>query len=116
MIQKTAVVWLPVSDMKTSLSFYKDQLGLKELQAESDWSMLDAGGLNVGLNASESPSGDGGAVLAFEPEGGLEDAVQKLRDGGVDVPGEITEHPWGRIATFKDPDGNDLQFYESPSD
>jgi predicted enzyme related to lactoylglutathione lyase len=23
----------------------------------------------------------------------------------------ISEHPWGRIVTFKDPDGNDLQLY-----
>ncbi len=116
MIHGTAAVWLPVSDMEKALTFYRDRLGLKELQSESDWSMLDANGLRLGLNANESPRGDGGAVIAFQPRGGLDEAVQELRSGGVEVPGEISEHPWGRIATFKDPDGNDLQLYEPPSD
>jgi hypothetical protein len=28
---------------------------------------------------------------------------------------EISEHDWGRVATFKDSGGNDLQLYEPPS-
>ena len=28
---------------------------------------------------------------------------------------EISEHDWGRVATFKDSEGNDLQLYEPPS-
>jgi predicted enzyme related to lactoylglutathione lyase len=115
MIAGTAVVWLPVSDIDRSLSFYRDQLRLNEIQQQGDWAQLAANGLHIGLNARESPNGDGGAVIAFQPEDGLESAVQKLRDGGVDVPGDISEHAWGRVATFKDPDGNDLQLYEPPA-
>ena len=115
MVAGTSVVWLPVSDIDRSITFYRDQLGLNELQHEGDWAQLDANGLHLGLNARESPSGHGGAVIAFQPENGLESAFQKLRDGGVDVPGDISEHSWGRVATFKDPDGNDLQLYEPPA-
>ena len=115
MVAGTSVVWLPVSDIDRSITFYRDQLGLDELQREGNWAQLDANGLHLGLNARESPTGSGGAVIAFQPEDGLETAVQRLRDGGVDVPGDISDHPWGRVATFKDPDGNDLQFYEPPA-
>jgi predicted enzyme related to lactoylglutathione lyase len=115
MVAGTSVVWLPVSDIDRSITFYRDQLGLNELQHEGDWAQLDANGLHIGLNARESPNGHGGAVTAFQPENGLESAVHKLRDGGVDIPGDISEHPWGRVATFKDPDGNDLQLYEPPA-
>jgi len=58
---------------------------------------------------------DGGALIAFQPDGDLEDEVQRLKDAGVEFPDEISEHPWGRIVPFKDPDGNDLQLYTPPS-
>ncbi len=115
MIHGTAVVWLPVADMKRSLSFYRDQLSLEEVRSEGDWAELDANGLHIGLNASEHPDSRGGAVIAFQPQGGLDATVEQLRASGVEIAGEISEHPGGRIATFKDPDGNDLQLYEPPA-
>ncbi len=114
MIHGTAVVWLPISDMQRSLSFYRDKLSLAEVHSGDDWAELDANGLHIGLNATEQTKGDGGAVIAFQPQGGLDATVEQLRADGVEIAGEISEHPWGRIATLKDPDGNDLQLYESP--
>ncbi len=115
LVQGTAVVWLPVTDIDRSLGFYRDTLGLTEKQSDGDWAQLDANGVGIGLNAGERPSGDGGAVIAFQPEGGLEAAVEELRDAGVEIAGDVTEHPWGRVATVKDPDGNDVQLYEPPA-
>lgn len=115
MIHGTSVVWLPVSDMQRALSFYRDRLGLEALREEDEWAELDANGLRIGLNAREEPRGSGGAILAFQPQDGLDSAVQELRSGGVEIAGDVSEHPWGRVATFKDPDGNDLQLYEPPS-
>ncbi len=115
MVHGTAVVWLPVADMDRALSFYRDQLGLRELHNEGEWAELDANGLRIGLNAREQPGGGGGAVLAFQPQGGIDEAVDQLRAAGVDFPGDISDHAWGRVATFKDPDHNDLQLYEPPA-
>lgn len=116
MVHGTAVVWLPVTDVRRSLAFYRDQLSLKEVHCEDDWAELDANGLRLGLNASEQPDGVGGAVVAFQPQGNLDATVEQLRSDGVEIADEISVHPWGRIATFKDPDGNDLQLYEPPAD
>src|SRR3954469_15319083 len=115
MANAIATVWLPVTDMDRAVGFYGDTLGLAVEQHDDDWSMLKAGDVRIGLNGRESPSGDGGAVVAFRAEQEIQAAVDGLADKGVDVPGGVTEHPWGRVATFKDPDGNDLQFYEPPS-
>jgi predicted enzyme related to lactoylglutathione lyase len=109
-----AVVWLAVSDLERACAFYRDSLGLRVEQQAEQWAQLEIDGLRVGLNASEHPRGEGGAVIAFRPREGLEEAVEQLRAEGVEIAGEPTEHPWGRIATFKDPDGNDLQLYEPP--
>ena len=38
-----------------------------------------------------------------------------LKEKGVEFSDDISEHPWGKIVPFKDPDGNDLQLYEAPN-
>ena len=48
-------------------------------------------------------------------EGSLEEAVEELKSRGVEFPTEISEHDWGRVATFTDSEGNDLRLYEPPS-
>ena len=53
--------------------------------------------------------------MTFQPEGGLEETVDDLKGQGVEVPAGISEHPWGRVATFKDSEGNDIQLYEPPA-
>jgi predicted enzyme related to lactoylglutathione lyase len=102
--------------MARALEFYEDKLELEVRERDDDWSALDANGVMLGLNGSpgETPHGDGGALIAFQPEGELEDEVERLRARGVEFPDEISEHPWGRIVPFKDPDGNDLQLYAPP--
>jgi predicted enzyme related to lactoylglutathione lyase len=116
MIHGTAVVWLPVTDMQRAVSFYRDTLNLEEVRDGDGWAELDANGLHIGLNATESADGDGGAVIAFQPQSGLDETVEQLRSDGVEIAGEISEHSWGRVATFKDPDGNDLQLYAPPGE
>ena len=41
--------------------------------------------------------------------------MAELQGKGVEFAGGISDHPWGRIAPFKDSEGNDLQFYVPPS-
>ncbi|MGL3200378.1 MULTISPECIES: VOC family protein [Curtobacterium] len=116
MASGVAAVWVPVSDMQRAIGFYRDALGLTVTSESDDWSEIDAGGLRLGLNAREpaSPSSGGGAVITFQPDGSLEDEVDDLRSKRVEVPGDISEHPWGRIVPFTDSEGNDLQLYAPP--
>jgi predicted enzyme related to lactoylglutathione lyase len=116
MVHGVSAVWLPVQDMERAVRFYRDTLGLELQRQEDDWAELDANGVQIGLNAkdSETPGPEGGAVVAFQPEDDLEEAVARLRDQGVDFAGDVSEHPWGRIAALHDPDGNSLQLYEPP--
>ena len=45
-----------------------------------------------------------GAVLTFQHEGGsLEEAVEELKGRGVEFSAEISDHEWGRVATFNGP-------------
>lgn len=114
MIQKISAIWLPVSDMQQAVAFYRDTLGLDVVEHDGDWSAVTAGDQLIGLNASESPAGDGGAVIAFGVDD-IETTIEQLKSQGVEFSGDLSEHPWGRVAPFKDPDGNDLQIYAPPA-
>jgi predicted enzyme related to lactoylglutathione lyase len=118
MAKAVAAVWVPVDDMDRALGFYGDTLNLTVTKRTDDWSEVDAGGLTIGLNAREGTAthADGGAVITFTPEGGIDGEVERLTAAGVNFTGGISDHPWGRIAPFKDTEGNDLQFYAPPKD
>jgi predicted enzyme related to lactoylglutathione lyase len=115
MIKGVSAVWLPVGDMGRAVKFYGETLGLDVTEHDSDWSEVEVDGLKIGLNAREEPSGDGGALIALRPDGSLEDEVERLKGEGVEFADGISEHPWGRIVPFRDPDGNDLQLYSPPA-
>jgi len=116
MLEGVAVVWMPVEDIERAKSFYGNTLGLRITNEDGEWAEVDANGLTIGLNGRE-PSGagvEGGPVVTFQPEAGLEETVDGLKGQGVEVPAGISEHPWGSVATFKDSEGNDIQLYEPP--
>src|ERR1044072_4686222 len=115
MIKGVAAVWLPVTDMARAVSFYGETLGLDVTEHDRDWREIDANGVKIGLNQGESPAGDGGALIAFQPDGDLDAEVERLQSAGVEFSDGISDPPWGRIVPFKAPDGNDLQLYTPPS-
>ena len=117
MLIGVANVWVPVQDVERALDFYQNTLGFEFVKRDGPWAEVDASGLNIGLNGRE-PDGaqaGGGPVITFQPEGGLDAAVEDLGGRGVDFPAGISEHDWGRVATFRDTEGNDLQLYEPPA-
>jgi predicted enzyme related to lactoylglutathione lyase len=116
MIKGVANIWVPVQDIERALAFYQNTLGFSLIKRDGSWAEVDASGLNIGLNGRE-PEGaqsSGGPVITFLPEAGLDTVVEDLKGKGVEFPAGISEHDWGRVATFKDSEGNDLQLYEPP--
>jgi predicted enzyme related to lactoylglutathione lyase len=118
MLEGVAVVWMPVKDIERAKGFYGNTLQLEITNEDGDWAEVDANGLTIGLNGRESSGAgvDGGPVVTFQPEAGLETTLDNLKDQDVEVPAGISEHPWGRVATFKDSEGNNVQLYEPPRD
>ncbi len=116
MLKGVANIWMPVQDIERAVDFYENTLGLPVVKRDGPWAEVDANGVRVGLNGRE-PGGtetEGGPVLTFQSEGNLEETVDELKGRGVVFPAEISEHDWGRLATFQDTEGNDLQLYEPP--
>lgn len=118
MASGVATVWMPVEDMSRAVQFYGQTLGLSLTSESDEWSELDANGVMIGLNAREDTHGEGsgGAMLTLQPDGSLYDEVVRLTEAGVQFSGDVSQHPWGRIASFKDSEGNDLQLFEPPAE
>ncbi len=116
MVDGIASVWVPVVDVDRAIDFYGTTLGLDVEKHDGDWAEVDANGLMIGLNENEDEGAGvgGGPVIAFQPSEGIEAAVNDLRSKGLEIAADISDHPWGRIATFKDSEGNDLQLYAPP--
>jgi predicted enzyme related to lactoylglutathione lyase len=116
MLKGVANVWMPVEDIERAVDFYENVLGFPVVKKDGQWAEVDANGVRVGLNGRE-PKGaraEGGPVVTFQPEGSLEEAVEDLKGRGVEFAAEISEHDWGRLTTFRDTEGNNLQLYEPP--
>jgi catechol 2,3-dioxygenase-like lactoylglutathione lyase family enzyme len=99
-----------------SLAFYRDQLGLPVVFADSamGWAQFDVGSANLGLERSDPSDPEAAALVGRFVGVSLEvddiDAVYaELTGKGVIFLGEPEAQPWGGVlAHFKDPDQNVL--------
>jgi catechol 2,3-dioxygenase-like lactoylglutathione lyase family enzyme len=107
------VVSVPVSDQDRSLEFYVGVLGL-ELLSDSPmgpmrWVQLAPHGSGSSLTlVTWFPTMPAGSLkgLVLETDQ-LDEDVEAIRAKGVTVEG-VQDAPWGRVATFDDPDGNGI--------
>lgn len=112
-------VSITVGEVKRSIAFYRDVLGLTHLFTAGLLAFFDADGTRIMLDALPEAKGQGTSVLYFTvPD--IHAACDALVAEGVpltDAPHMIFRHPdtgieeW--MAFFADPDGNTLAFMSS---
>lgn len=115
-LKQLCMFWFYVSDLKASIEFYKDQVGLKlhYMDDEAGWAFFATGaeGVELGLTRwlpGEAVPRGGGACPAFEVIDILS-AREALESRGVVFEGEIVgQEGLRRHCTFHDPDGNPIQ-------
>ena len=116
MIQKIAYFWVPITDMDRAVEFYHQLLGLKLLFKRQDWSEFDIDGQRLALSKKdfipehiELPVP--GISLLAQP---IEQVIATLKQKGVQFTEELEVYPYGKLSSFRDPDGNILGLYEPP--
>lgn len=108
---------LECSDIDTSIAWYRDLLAFELLFKVEDigWCELQTGvtGVTVGLSQVEAPEVKGGATLTFGVKD-IDAARKALEQRDVRFDGDTVTIPdMVRLATFYDPDGNKLMFFQS---
>ena len=111
MIREIDNISIVVNDLKSAVEWYKDVLGLRHKFTEESiqWAELDSGGRSsLALKTKGNPS------VCFVVTD-LEKEMKRLRGKGVSFDG-VFELPGGvgRVTSFEDPWGNEINFYEPP--
>jgi lactoylglutathione lyase len=113
---------LSTPDLQRALGFYRDLLDATVTYrfpptGDPVFVSLDIGSshLGIGHNPTTAAGGDGQRVALWVYATSCDEAVQRLRAGGVTVLAEPADQPWGeRVATVQDPDGNTVLIGQRP--
>ena len=109
---------IAVSDMALAKEFYEGKLGLSTVRVQADGSQIYASGGDASLHVYPSPAhaGRSTATLATWYVDDVERVVDELSANGVtfehyagvttDEKGILPRAGGGKVAWFKDPDGN----------
>jgi predicted enzyme related to lactoylglutathione lyase len=120
MLKKVVYVTLLVSDQDKALEFYTDVVGLEK---RGDYPTPDGPRfLTVGVKGQDfelvlwpgTPArGEAGSMVYTIEVEEIRTAFETLKSRGVKFePPEVLKFPWGYVARFRDPDGNQLQVRE----
>ncbi|HET7324460.1 MAG TPA: VOC family protein [Halococcus sp.] len=106
-------VFQTVTDFPTSVSFYRDTLGLEveTLDEESGWAefALPPTTLGIGKENPQIPTtpGEGGTVIAMAVDD-VESATEELQDEGVTILMESVETGVCHMSMITDPDDHPI--------
>lgn len=115
------VVSLPITDRRTSHTFYAEVLQLEEFGAPADDGVPEPlqFALNDGLHLMLVPRGGFGWVIGdrdaaarghvetvLSLTGDVDALIARARAAGAEVVAEPAQQPWGYTGTFADPDGH----------
>ena len=115
MIKTVWCVTFCVSDLDRASRFYEETLGLEKKYQYSSYVGFECGGVEIGLipkpSEEQKVSQLSASVELLVDD--IEKSCKELREKGVRFVEELHEEPWGgRLATFTDPDGNNLQMVQ----
>ena len=115
MIKTVWCVTFYVSDLDRASRFYEETLGLEKKYEYSSYVGFECGGVEIGLipkpSEEQKVSQLSASVELLVDD--IEKSCKELREKGVRFVEELHEEPWGgRLATFTDPDGNNLQMVQ----
>lgn len=119
MFEKIAFIHYPTQNLERAIKFYSDVLGFKLLVQNEEWVEFEVGPQRLALRlidpwtVNTEPQNTSGAMIWLEARP-IEKFIAILEDNNIIFINKLETFPYGKTATFKDPDGNPIGLYESP--
>ena len=115
-INRLDFIWLEVDNIRTSIEFYRDRLGLpvdeRELESTPPIATVRAGGLKIILAEEYRPMiTRGRGVHLFLNVEDVDEFYYDLKSRGLKLEPPVDEGWGGRYITVKDPDGYRYFFF-----
>src|SRR5262249_1490762 len=109
-------IWLEVDNVRRSIEFYRDQLGLavdeSDIQNEPPMATIRAGKLKIILAEEYRPMVTRGrGIHLFLAVEDVDDFYYRLKSRGLKIEPPVDEGWGGRYITVKDPDGYRFFFF-----
>lgn len=112
---------LPVLNIDTATSFYRDRLGFDVIHADGGFAVLTRDQVRIHLWAANDPNVPGaephlaGSASCRVNVSGIDALYQEMQSSGVVHPnGQLASQPWGeRDFTVLDQDNNCIAFAEA---
>jgi len=97
------------TDAEAARAFFRDTLGLSNVDAGSGWLIFKSPPAEVAVHPSDPPSS--GTVEFYLMCDDLEATMADLKAKGVAL-GEVTEARWGLLTTLQVPGAGEIGLYE----
>ncbi len=112
MFNRIGAVILLVSDMKKSMEFYKDVLGMELKQQTEDWVEFSKQGTVLALHPTEKKLTKNISMLIGFNVSELETVCSNLEKKKVKFHKKVTNEVFGKHAIIEDPDGHLISLAE----
>lgn len=117
MFHKIGAVILLVSDMKSSVKFYRDILGMKLKEQSKDWTEFSEGGTVLALHpTSKKKIKKNNSMLVGFSVSDFDDIINGLKQKKVRFYKKPKEEPFGKHAIIQDPDGHLISIVQMPQE
>jgi catechol 2,3-dioxygenase-like lactoylglutathione lyase family enzyme len=105
-------IMMMVVDVPAARDFYSQGFGMEIAKSDRMWSELTKDGVTLALHHTPEPNlYSSSPILSFEVEDiGAE--VDRLKDMGAELEGEVRQPSFGKVAAMRTPDGHLVSLLE----
>lgn len=113
---KLSHIWIYVKDTSRSITFYRDLIGFRVAEIFPDGALFYTGSILLGIHQEKGDriSQPGSTVMILKTNN-VEETHKELIVRGVVFEDKIRQEPYGKIVSFKDPDGYSWELVEEPT-
>ena len=117
MFSRIGAVILLVSDMKRSIRFYRDTLGMDLKQESKDWTEFSSRGTVLALHPAKRKriKKNNGILVGFSISD-FDDVINSLKKKGVKFYKKPKQEPFGKHTIIQDPDGHLISIVQMPQE
>jgi lactoylglutathione lyase len=117
MFSRIGAVILLVSDIKRSIRFYHDTLGMELKQESKDWTELSTRGTVLALHPARKKKikKNNGMLVGFSISD-FDDVINSLKKKRVKFYKKPKQEPFGKHTIIQDPDGHLISIVQMPQE
>ncbi len=109
-----AFVSYPVVDLNKAVEFYQKVLGIEPLFHREDWAEFKIEGQRFALKKETLLQKEHSGSIVYFMAKPIQNYIDRIAGFGVPILEPVEIYSYGKLARFKDPEGNIFGLYEPP--